>query len=55
MLVIRRISVQYHLRAQAAQREAAERAHAVHHGKCPVYRTIHRCVEVSTELVFEED
>ncbi|MBI4541366.1 MAG: OsmC family protein [Gemmatimonadetes bacterium] len=55
VLVIRRIFVCYHLRASASQREAAERAHSVHHGKCPVYRTIHRCVDITTELVLEED
>ena len=50
MLVIRRIHVTYRLRADAADREAAERAHEVHHGKCPVYRTLAGCIDITTEL-----
>jgi len=51
--VIRRIFVRYHLRAIEEQRETAERAHSAHHSRCPVYRTIHGCVDISTELDFD--
>jgi hypothetical protein len=31
---------------------AAERAHAIFKDKCPVYRSIHRSIDVTTELTF---
>jgi uncharacterized OsmC-like protein len=40
-----------HLTLADGQREAAERAFEVHADRCPVGRTIRRCVEISTELV----
>lgn len=53
VLVIRRIHVRYVLRAGPEHHEAATRAHDVHHPKCPVYRTIGGCIDITTELVFE--
>lgn len=50
MLVIRRIHVAYRLAAPEEARAAAERAHAAHHMHCPVYRTLHRCIEITTSL-----
>lgn len=50
VLVIKRIHVTYHLAAEAADWDAARRAHEVHHGKCPVYKTIESCVDITTEL-----
>jgi uncharacterized OsmC-like protein len=32
--------------------EAAERAHAVFKDRCPVYRSLHRSIDVTTELTF---
>ncbi len=52
VLVIKRIHVTYHLKA-AAEHETATRAHDVHHGKCPVYKTLAGCIDITTELVFE--
>jgi uncharacterized OsmC-like protein len=53
VLVIRRIRVRYVLRGCADdKREAAERAHAHHAGRCPVAKTIGGCVEITTELEF---
>lgn len=54
MLVVRRIHVTYHLRLQPAQHAAAERAHTVHADYCPVYRTIHGCVDITTSLEMED-
>jgi uncharacterized OsmC-like protein len=54
VLVIRRIRVAYHLVADESARETVERVHEVHHDSCPVYRTLHRCIEVSTRWVLEE-
>ncbi len=50
VLVIKRIHVLYHLVADAADEETARRSHEVHHGFCPVYRTIEGCVDITTEL-----
>ena len=55
VLVIRRIHVRYTLRAPAEHETAARRAHGVHHPKCPVYRTIAGCVEITTELDFRPE
>lgn len=54
MLVVKRIHVTYKLRLDPEKREAAERAHAVHHDKCPVYRTIKGCVDITTSLEMED-
>jgi uncharacterized OsmC-like protein len=50
VLVIRRIRVTYRLKTDPANLEAAQRAHDVHHAKCPVYRTLAGCIDISTEL-----
>jgi uncharacterized OsmC-like protein len=44
----------YHLRLRREQRAAAERAHTIHADNCPVYRTIHGCVDITTSLEMEE-
>ncbi|HUP46639.1 MAG TPA: OsmC family protein [Thermoanaerobaculia bacterium] len=49
VLVIKRIHVIYHLTAREAQGEVVERVHAVHQDGCPVYRSIHRAIEITTE------
>ena len=48
MLLLRRIHVRYRLQADEDRREAAERAHEHHHSRCPVYRSIGGCVEITT-------
>lgn len=50
--MLRRIHVVFTLRA-AADHAAAERAHAHYRMKCPVYRSIYRAIEVTSELRFE--
>lgn len=50
MLVVKRIHVAYILELERSQVEAAERAHAAHHPRCPVYKTLEGCVEMTTEL-----
>jgi uncharacterized OsmC-like protein len=54
VLVVRRIDVTYHLRLRPEQRAAAERAHNAHADNCPVYRTIHGCVDITTSLEMED-
>ena len=55
VLVIKRIHVTYRLKTGEENRETAERAHGVHHGKCPVYRTVSGCIDITTELVIEPE
>jgi uncharacterized OsmC-like protein len=53
VLVIRRIRLIVHLRAEPAHRMAAERVIAVYADKCPVYRSLHKAIAISTELDFQ--
>jgi len=53
VLVLRRIHVRMELRAQPAQREVAERAHAVYADSCPVYRSLKAAIAITTELDFK--
>ena len=55
MLLIKRIHVRYHLKLRRDQREAAERAHGAHAAHCPVARTLKGCVEITTEIILEEE
>jgi uncharacterized OsmC-like protein len=51
VLVIKRIHVKYQLRLDPdADRAAVQRAFDHHPGRCPVYRSIHRAIDVTTEL-----
>lgn len=51
VLVIRRIHVVFTLRGVShEQEEPANRAHEVFKPHCPVYRSIHRAIAVTTEL-----
>jgi uncharacterized OsmC-like protein len=51
VLVLKRIHVVFTLKEVAAEaREAADRAHAVYKERCPVYRSLHRSIEISSEL-----
>ncbi|MDH3271973.1 MAG: OsmC family protein [Gemmatimonadota bacterium] len=53
VMVIRRIRVTYRLKADSEQRETIERVHRMHADKCPVYRTLRGCIDITTELVVE--
>ena len=53
VLVIRRIHITYHLKLEPGQREAAERVYAFHADFCPVYRSIHQSIDITSELHFE--
>ena len=53
VLIIKRIRVHYTLAGcPADKREAAERAHAHHASRCPVYQSIGNCIAINTELSF---
>jgi uncharacterized OsmC-like protein len=54
VLVIRRIHVVFTLtRTAAEQIESANRAHEVFRMKCPVYRSLHQAITITTELRIE--
>ena len=55
MLIIRRIHVKLRLKAGEAQREVAERVHGFFAANCPVYRSLHPQIAITTELVLEGD
>lgn len=50
VLAIRSIHVKYRLDAGGADPDVVRRAHEVHAGRCPVYRTLIGCIEITTEL-----
>ena len=54
VLLLRRIHVILTLKGAAAEKvDAANRAHDVFKMKCPVYRSVYRAIDVTTELRFE--
>lgn len=42
-----------HLKAEQAQREVVERVHGVFANNCPVYRSLHPQIAITTEVVLE--
>ena len=52
VLVVKRIHVAYRLRTADENRETAERVYGFHAQYCPVYRTIHKSVNITTSLEF---
>lgn len=52
-MILKRIHVQYTLRAPEEKWEAARRVHEIHAQKCPVYRSIGGCIDITTELALE--
>lgn len=54
--MLRRIHVAYRLRADGADRDTVERVHGMHHRHCPVYRSIERAIDITTEIeIVDED
>jgi len=53
VLVLRRIHVIFTLRGAEREVDAAERAHQHYKPKCPIYRSIHRAIDVTSELRLE--
>jgi uncharacterized OsmC-like protein len=54
VLVIKRIHVTYHLSSSAADKEKVLRAYDVHAEKCPVYRSLHPQITITTEMDWVE-
>jgi uncharacterized OsmC-like protein len=53
VLVIRRIHVIYHLAAPPESREVVERVHRIHAMSCPIYRSLYRAIDITTEVKLE--
>jgi uncharacterized OsmC-like protein len=51
VLVIRRIHVKFELRADAAHHPTVERVHGFYADSCPVYRSIHASIAITSEVV----
>ena len=55
MLVIKRIHVEYRLRVDPeVDRDKVQRTFDLHMTKCPVYRSIGGCIDVTTSLTLED-
>ena len=54
VLVIRRIHVAMRLLAPESVREAVERVHGFYAMRCPLYRTLHNAIELSSTVTLEE-
>ena len=52
VLVVKRIHVRMLLECAPEQRETAERVHGFYAQSCPIYRSIHPQISVTTELQF---
>ena len=53
VLVLRRIHVVFGLKDVDADKvAAAERAHEIFKPKCPIYRSLHTAIDITTELSF---
>ena len=50
VLVVKRIKVRYHLRAEWLHKDTIERVHSFHERGCPITRSIGGCIAISTEL-----
>jgi uncharacterized OsmC-like protein len=50
VLVIRRIHVSMRLRARGEIREKVERVHGVYAMSCPLYRTLHNAIQLTSSF-----
>ena len=48
VLVIRRIHIAFTLRAPESVRETVERVHGIFANKCPLYRTLHAVIQITS-------
>jgi len=55
VLVIKRIHVLYELTADTRKRELIQRVYQMHQLRCPVYKTLHHCIDITTELHLSAD
>ena len=50
VLVIRRIHVEFTLRATEDTRETVDRVHGFYADKCPVYRSLHTAIHITSSF-----
>jgi len=53
VLVLKRIKVIYHIKAPMETAETIKRVHAMHADHCPVYRSLHKAIDIKTEYEIE--
>jgi uncharacterized OsmC-like protein len=53
VLVIRRIHVSFTLRAGEDVRETVERVHGMFANRCPVYRSLHKAIEITSSYTLQ--
>lgn len=54
VLIIRRINVAMHVIAPASARETIERVHGLYAMRCPLYRTLHKAIQLTSSYTLEE-
>lgn len=54
VLVIRRIHVQMKLAAPESSRETVERVHGMYAMRCPLYRTLHKAIQLTSSFELVE-
>ncbi len=50
VLVIRRIDVKMRLQAEARTRDTVDRVHGLYAMRCPLYRTLHNAIALSSSV-----
>ena len=53
VLIIRRIHVAMHVTAPASARETIERVHGLYAMHCPLYRTLHNAIQLTSSYTLE--
>jgi uncharacterized OsmC-like protein len=51
VLVIRRIHVEFTIRASEEQRQTVERVHGFYAANCPVYRSLRAAIQITSSFV----
>ena len=54
VLVIRRIHVTMHVAASTEHRNTIDRAHSIYAMNCPLYRTLHKAIQLTSSYDFLE-
>jgi uncharacterized OsmC-like protein len=55
VLVIRRIHLSMRLAAREQVRQTVERVHGLYAMRCPLYRTLHKTIELTSSFTLKEE
>ncbi len=55
VLVIRRIHLSMRLTAPQQSRETLERVHAIYPMRCPLYRTLHNTIQITSSFTLHKE